>query len=695
MSANAPLSTAPTHSTSSSAEGGRVALARDIADLLMEFSLALGHQSAYPQDHPMLRSAAERLSQTLGAILSGRETLTLGIAKRQFIIDGVATDPQSDFLAKLAQRFHRHRIAAMRVDRGITQEELSVLLRRLSADPRREPGPLGLQSDEVRRWTHAQLFPARYDGLELRTEAGSGAPEDASPGVQLWLEMAKAALPSAGDAAPEGTSNPTILAAAINRHALDSTYDETVVSYLLRITEEVAVGESLEQAWLRRRLSRLISALEPAALQRLLAMGRTGLQQRKFVLDACQSLAADAVVKVVEATTEGSQRAISESLMLLLSKMAQHADAGVGAVAPAADTALRENVAQLMSNWSLQDPNPEAYSSVLQQMAHSASKQGSNASGFVLEPDEVLRIGLEIGETGPRVFAAAERLLAEGETSELLELLDQAPQDSGAVERLWDGLFTTDRLREVLTEQAPDFTLIERVARRLAEGAAEPLLDALASADDRSTRWNLIRILTTLGGPVAPAAAARLPNAPWFVQRNLLVLLGRLANWPDEFSPGQYTAHSDPRVRREAYRLMVNLPSTRETAIREGLTDPDATIVAMMLRAAANDCPAAAIPTVERILLHSASSLEVRLLAIRIVAAAAGEGAPERLLSLVLRPGRRWWGGRLASKSAVLLAALRALAERWPSHPKVVPVLTEAAGHRDPEIRASVWGPGT
>ncbi len=696
MSANVPLSTVPAQSaTPGSAEGERVALARDLADLLMEFSLALGHQSAYPQGHPMLRAAAERLNHTLGAVLAGRETLTLGIAKRQFVINGVTTDPRSEFLAKLAQRFHRHRIAALRLDRGITHEEIGALLQRLSADPRREPGPLGLQSEDARRWTHAQLYPARYEGLELRSDTEPTTSEDGPSGVQLWLEMARAAVPDASENESAGTSSPAVLAAAINRHARDATYDETVVGYLLQMTEELAVGESVEQAWLRRRLSRLIGALEPAALQRLLEMSGTGLQRRKFVLDASQTLAADAVVKVVEAAAESSQRAISDNLMLLLSKLAHHAEAGLGEVATAAEAALRENVGQLISDWDLQDPNPEAYSSVLQHMAHTAPVQSSNASEFVLEPEEMLQIGLEIGEAGPRVIAAAERLIAEGKTRRLAELLDQASQESGAIERFWERLVTSDLLRQALAEQPTDFALVERFALRLADRAAEPLLDALASADDRSTRWNLIRILTALGDPVAPALAARLPDAPWFVQRNLLVLLGRLGNWPDEFSPSQYTSHKEVRVRREAYRLMVEMPSTRDTAIREGLADPDPAIVAMMLRAAATGCPAAAIPTVERILVHSAGSLEVRLLAIRVVAVARREGAPEHLLALVRRPRRWWWGSRLAPKSPVLLAALKALAEGWASNPKVVPVLTEAADHRDPEIRASVGGPGT
>jgi hypothetical protein len=638
----------------------------------------------------MLRSAAERLSHTLETVLSGRESLTLGIAKRQFIIDGVATDPRSEFLAKLAQRFHRHRIAALRLDRGITQDEIGALLQRLSADPRREPGPLGMQAEDVRRWSHAQLFPARYEGLELRPDAEPTGSEDGAPGMQLWLEMTRAALRNASENGSEGTGNPAVLAAAINRQTHDPTYHETVVGYLLQITEEVAVGESVEQAWLRRRLSRLISGLEPAALQRLLEMSGTGLQRRKFVLDTSQALAADAVVKVVEAAAESSQRAISDNLMLLLSKMAHHAEASSGEVASAAEAALRENVGQLISDWSLDDPNPAGYGSVLQQMAHRAPAQSSSPSEFVLDPEELLQIAFEIGETGPRVQAAAERLIAEGKTRKLAELLDQAPKEGGTVEQLWVRLVTPDLLRNMLAEQPFDFALVERFALHLAEKAADPLLDTLAAAADRSTRWNLIRILTALGDPVASAIGARLPGAPWFVQRNLLVLLGRLDNWPAGFSPSQYTSHQESRVRREAYRLMVEVPASRDTAIQHGLADSDATIVAMMLRAAATHCPAAAIPAVERLLAHSASSMEVRLLAIRVLALARSDGASAHLLSVVRRPRRWWWSSRLAPKSPLLLAALEALAEGWASDAEAGPVLAEAAKHRDPEIRASV-----
>jgi hypothetical protein len=690
MSANAPLSTISNQTvTSGSAEGERVALARDLSDLLMEISLALGHQSAYPDGHPMLITGAERLTHTLGAVLASRDTLTLGIASRQFVINGVTTDPRSEFLAKLAQRFHRHRIAAVRFDRGITHHEVAALLGALSTDPRKQPGPLGLQPEVARRWEHAQMFPARYEGLEIRKDADAPSDGESSPAVQLWLEMAHAALPEATGNEAGNSGNPAVLAAAINQHGRDATYDETVIGYLLQMAEEVAVGESAEQTWLRRRLSSLISALDPAALQRMMEMTGTDLQRRKFVLDASETLAADAVLKVVEAAAGASRGTISHNLMLLMGKLAHHAQAEAPQVASAAGAALRDNVSQLVAGWTLEDPNPAAYGSVLHQMAQTAPAEVINRLEFDLSTEATLQIGLEIGESGPRVIAAGEQLLAENRTRLLIDLLEGAPAPNPAADRLWKHLITPELLRRELAARAVDFAMVEKLALRLGRDATDPLLDALASADDRSARWNLVRILISLGPAVAPVVAARLPGAPWFVQRNLLVLLGRLGNWPAEFSPIQYTRHQEARVRREAYRLLVEDAATRDLAIREGLSDSDKGIVAMMLRAASTQCPPEAMSLVIRVLNDQTSTLEARLLAVRVVAVSRRPETVPHLLQLIQGGRRWWWGARLAPKSPLVLAALKALAEAWADHPEVRPLLTNAAHHRDPEIRAA------
>jgi hypothetical protein len=677
--------------TSSLVPGERVTLARDLSDLLVEFSLALGHQSAYPKGHPLLVTAAERLSHALEGVLARRSTLTLGIARRQFVIDGVVTDPGNGLLGNLAQRFHRHRIAAVRLDRGITRVEIMNLLSAVGTDPRREPGPLGLQPEEMRRWVHAELYPAQYHRLELSENPASEADSQTEAQIQLWLELARAALPEGTETDPTGSSQPDVLPAAINRRAREVSYDQTVVSYMVRAAEEVAVGETVDQAWLRRRLSRLIASLDPATLERLLQVGATEPYRQKFVLAGSQALAADAVLKVVQAAGKSSNRSISHSLMLLLGKLGQHAEADKKEVAAPADDALRDHVGRLVSDWDLGDPNPEEYSSVLQHMVRDTGARSPLSRPepeFDLDPEQVLRIGLEIGETGPRVQAAAERLVAAGRTRQLMDLLAEAPQAGFETEAIWSRIATPELLGDELSHQPVDFMVVEALVARLGAGASDPLLDALAGAEDRSTRWNLLRILAEVGPPVAPAVAARLPGARWFVQRNLLLLLGKLGTWPDGFSPAPYISHGEPRVRREAYRLLLDSPGTREAAIVDGLSDADPGILTMVLGAALPSCPPAAVPLVDAMVRDRSRTPEVRLLAVRALAGCADPDRVKRLVTIAQQ--WRWWGGfRLAPKSPVLLSVLKALADSYGDHPDASSLLALAAQHRDPEIRAA------
>jgi len=191
-----------------------------------------------------------------------------------------------------------------------------------------------------------------------------------------------------------------------------------------------------------------------------------------------------------------------------------------------------------------------------------------------------------------------------------------------------------------------------------------------------------------VGPPVAPAVAARLPGTAWYVQRNLLLLLGRLGPWPEGFSPVPYISHGDPRVRREAYRLLLDSPGTREHALVNGMSDADAGVVTMVLTAALPTCPPSVIPLLDQIARDGSRGADVRLLAVRVLAGCPDPDRAGRLATLVTQ--RRWWGGvRLAPKTPVLLAVLKALADSYDDHPDASAALALASRHRDPEVRAA------
>jgi hypothetical protein len=180
-----------------------------------------------------------------------------------------------------------------------------------------------------------------------------------------------------------------------------------------------------------------------------------------------------------------------------------------------------------------------------------------------------------------------------------------------------------------------------------------------------------------------------MPNSPWYVQRNLFVLLGRIGSWPEKLPTAPYVAHEEPRVRREAIKLMLESPGRRDAALSAGIVDNDDTIRSLVLTAALEDCPRNLVPTVKRIVDDGSVNSAIRTLAIRVFARSGISGAVESLASLVLVRKFRFFPRRIAAKSPEILAAIAGLAAHWSSEPRAAEVLQRARRHRDPEIRAA------
>jgi hypothetical protein len=662
-------------------------LSRDLADFLVEFSIVLNKRSMYPAGHPHLQESAERFARRLNLLLDNRESVTLGVARNRLVIETVTTDARNALLRDLAQRLHRHGIAAVHLTRGATGKEIDDVLAELSADPQRGEGPVGKRLDRLGPWSHVQLRPVGYDRLALQDpDAG---PQDRRPidGRDAWVELARLALASDIVVNAKAEADPLVVAQAIGRKSGEVAYDRVVVGYLSRVAEEMSGRQGLVDDQLSERLSGLIDALNPETLRRLLETGADQAERRRFVLNASQILAADAVMGVLEAAANASHQTISHNLLNLLHKLAHHAGDGSAKIRVEAEGALRQNVARLIRDWELEDPNPEQYNQVLAGMVRSAPDMPIEESHGGCEPDVILKMALELDCVGPSVCAAAEALMNRRELARLASLLEAAPRTE-VTEAIWRHVATLERLEAELAVSPPDPEALGLLVGRLGLEAVGSLLDHLGRTDDRSARAGVMKQLLSLGPAVGEVAAARLSGAPWYLQRNILVLIGRLGSWPAGFSPLSYAAHADPRIRREGIKLLLESPPHAAEAVCLGLRDPDDGIVLLALSAALESCPAEAIPLVEQIAMDPRRRPEVRVPTLRILARIRTPAALTVLLAHA-RHRRSWFGTRLAPKSPELLAALAGLASHWKNHPRAVELLARALRHSDPDIRAA------
>ncbi len=661
-------------------------LARDLADVLVEFSIVLHKRAMYPLGHPHLQDSTTRFVERLESLLAACDSLAIGVARHQLIVASTATDPRNALLSDLARRLHRHRIATLRFERGVSAQEIDELLAGLTADPKGDQGPFGLQPDAGAGWSRLRLQPPELGRLFLQDDDGAESQPE-TPAGALWLGLAQLALSSDGEAR-EASDDPLLVARAIDTQPEQVAYDRVVLDYLGQMADEMSGRQGAMEPRVRERVSRLVTSLKPETLRRVLEAGTDHAERRRFALSASEVLAADAVIEVVEAAASTTGQTISHQLLRLLHKFAQHAERGPERGRAEAESTLRRNVAQLISDWSLEDPNPTAYTAVLEGMVRSApSGPADPDERLECEPDTILQLALELECTGPRVEAALDALLAERRTAAVVGLLRKAPgARNETAAALWRQLATPTRLRTELMAPQPDFLMIEGLVGQLGPAATEPLLDLLERAATTTIRGKALRLLAGLGPSVAVGAAARLKDAPWYVQRNLLLLLRMLRVWPAGCSAVSFARHPEPRLRREAYKLLLEFPAHRTSAILHGLQDDNAEIVTLVLRAAVDDCPYDALRALERFTDDWRRPAELRALAVRALARSSGPQAVSRLVQLT-GARRALFGWRLDAASPVAVAAIAALARHWSAHPQVTGLLKAARAHSDPQLR--------
>lgn len=650
----------------------------------------------YPYGHPALARVADGVLQRASRLFVEREQIAIGVARLQLIVEGVATDPSHPVLRRLAETLHAHQLGAISLLRGLEAHEIRDALRALATEPDRG-GALGLLPADTRpSWPHLRLHPLTFDNLSIVAPVdGQGAAgARGSQGAELWLGLAQAAL--AGDGSREAAltahdTAPEVLARAIDAKAGAQAYDQVIAGYLLQIAQALRTATGAEADALRARTSGLISALQPATLRRLVRTSRTESGPHEFVRDAVQGLRVDAVLEVLKATADVTGETISHGLIRMLTKLAAHAEGSAVRVRPVAEDALRGQVTRLLADWKLADPNPESYGRLLQQLATSAQTDADEA-GLDADLDPSLRLvqmGLELGDLGTLGARAAARQVEHGGVGAMAALLNQAPPSAGAAaDRLRSTLRAPGVLTRLLAEEPVDFTALDALLPSMTVDDHEPLLETLAESGNRVTRRRLIDRLAQSPLDLSPLIARRLDDPRWHVQRNMLLLLERTKRVPPGFSAAPWLTHDDWRVRYEAVRLALALPADRDAALRAALTDRHPRILAAGLAALPGECPPALVEHVIALAIDTTLPDDTRVLALRVLEDAASADAVPTLTQLV-HGGRSIFGrARLAPPTPVMLAALRALVQRFADDPAAQPLIHLARASSHPAVQA-------
>ena len=85
----------------------------------------------------MLGPSAESVFSRLSVLLASHGSLSIGVAREQLIIEGVATDSSHALLRSLADRLHHHELGAISFAEGVVPTEIAEVLELISSEPER------------------------------------------------------------------------------------------------------------------------------------------------------------------------------------------------------------------------------------------------------------------------------------------------------------------------------------------------------------------------------------------------------------------------------------------------------------------------------------------------------------------------------------------------------------------------------
>jgi HEAT repeat protein len=188
--------------------------------------------------------------------------------------------------------------------------------------------------------------------------------------------------------------------------------------------------------------------------------------------------------------------------------------------------------------------------------------------------------------------------------------------------------------------------LIARYLGLVARDAIREFTALLAEERDRQVRARMCQVLAKVGRPAVPILVELLDDPRWFLVRNLVHVLGKIA---DEAVFGPVVAllgHSHTRVRIEAVRALAMIaPARATTALVRSLGDDDPEVRVEAIRALGALRRDEAVPALRGLVASAPrdiAGLSLRREAVEALAAIGTPGARETLQSLARRRVWPW-----------------------------------------------------
>lgn len=649
--------------------------------LLMQLVTSLSRRRAYSSSHPMVLAAESQLMDICRDVLADRATLSIGVAKTELLIDAEPYETRGSYARELATRLHRRGVGSMTLVQGMQLDELRAALTWLAREPdgadAAAPAAGGVKITRI-AYDHLVLDDAIRNAesavaslwrtLAELAEFGSGGGRtavSAADGLSAFVEI------SGSDAA--GYNSSAILG-ALRASLHQQGVARRTAAALMELASYGASAPLAVRALIGQQLQSMFDRLGASSLAPILRSITDRGTQHRFVREMVDVLPVAAVVDWLQVAASADGQQLSHQMLRLMTKLSSLAGATGNA---AIEHTFRDSAHELVSGWSLADPNPEHHVLLLDRIANFERAAGCRFSADVVsvsstvESARIIQMALELDFGGEDTVAAVEAMIAAGEGRRVMQWLATARQSQTA--RWLRQVATSDKaVRQLLLSEPVDRLEARALLEALDLSSTDTLLDVMGEASTRGTRLLVRQRLAEFGGAITPHLLARLDTAHWFLLRNMLTLLHDAAVQQHDGAKADVVVrlldHPQVQVRVEALRvLLLSDVVTRDTAIRRGLRDDNERVVVLALQSLVDAAeqgsrlPTHIVTQLIAMVDAGAHSDPVRARAVRTLAFAPPASVRDWLIGLVTKRTRFLRRLTLAEPTQTAVSALHVL----------------------------------
>jgi hypothetical protein len=597
-----------------------------VEDLLRGLLALVKVRQIYPAGHRLVEASLERLAADFAAYFVSEETLSLGFLRSGLLLGEAPVKQKTPVIERLQQACYERGIAQIAFSRGIAPADLRLLIEALVL-PREQIATAG----GVEAWL-AQNGCAHLRIAEFRYQTLLGVKEPPSELSQEEREIAiwKTLVHFSSDRLHqlEGQehrlrkfflSNPRLaeklaaLGRATNHPEADPKLTEALApieTFIHHLTELPASDRDLFLDRLSHLAHEETEALPPG--------GTLPTAEQEITLDTfTKSHLLDLMAMVVALEGKATQRLVStfkqlsqeemeQKVLPELSRRMEAARQGQGAV----PYPLWNAVEHLLLTRSEKEYMSETYTESLELLsgdrgalppAQWEADRLMEYTGTIREEEiqwyraqvllELLAFETGTVEILQELGEFVEEFLLTGRYAEAAEVLRslspyRAPASEPDQSRAATAIFASiDPLQIVdqVAELLPTLTVNQQEGARqllslLQEEMVIPLLERLALEEKISTRRFLLELLAQCSSAVVPEILKRLPDAPWYYLRNLVMLLGDLRDEQAVPPLHHLLDHGNPKVQREVVAALGKIGSRRSVPLLRSILEKDAWI---------------------------------------------------------------------------------------------------------------------